>query len=164
MVNRVVFFPVWLLTIMACVLAAQTPAPPKTEQKLIIVHAERNWTATDFLVAPADQITFRASGRIYFNEGSNSAVGPSGWEGNYKADWPEDAAACADPLPAEPHGCMLARVDNEVFKVGSSLIISGKSGRLSVGINDCTWTGKLGNRGTFGANIKVVRDAVPVKK
>jgi len=164
MAKRLGWILVSLLTILACVLAAQTPAPTKSEQKVIVVPGDKDWTSTGFTLAPGDRITFRASGRIYFNQGSGSPVGPSGLEGNYKSNWPEDAAACADPLPNENHGSLIARVNNEIFKVGPSLTITGKSGLLQIGINDCTWTGKLGNQGTFGVNIKVERDAVPVKK
>jgi hypothetical protein len=44
------------------------------------------------------------------------------------------------------------------------MTFSGKVGKLYLGINDCTLTGKLGNTGLFGVNIKIERDAIAAKK
>ncbi len=152
------------MSILSCLLAAQTATAPKQEQKVFVVPADKAWTDTGFVLKPADQVTIKSSGRIYFNERSDSPVGPNGLDGDYKTLRPEDYAACADPLPKENHGCLIAKINNDVFKLGSNMTFSGKEGKLQLGINDCTLTGKLGNSGLFGANIKIERDAIAVKK
>lgn len=152
------------LTVLSCLLAAQTSTPPKWEQKVFVVPANRDWTDTGFVVKPADQVTVKASGRAYFNERSDSIVGSNGFDGDYKTLRPEDYAACADPLPKENHACLIAKINNDVFKLGSNITFSDKQGRLYLGINDCTLTGKLGNSGLFGANVKIARDAIATKK
>jgi hypothetical protein len=164
------------MMIAACVLLAQTVTPPKAvqdvgkqdgqkaEQKVVVTPGDKDWTNSSLTLGSMDRVTVRASGRVYYNERPDSAVGPNGLEGDYRTVRPDDAAACADPLPKESHACLIAKVNDEIFKVGSSLTFSGKSGQLFLGINDCTLTGKFGNSGVFGVNIKVERSAIAVKK
>jgi hypothetical protein len=160
------------MTITACVLVAQTVTPPKAvqkadqkaEQKVVVTPADKDWTNGDFTLGPGDRVSIKASGRVYFSERPDSSVGPNGLDGDYKTSRPDDAAACEDPLPKENHACLIGKINDEKFKIGSSLTFSGKSGQLFLGINDCTLTGKFGNSGVFGVNIKVERDAVAVKK
>jgi hypothetical protein len=152
------------LTVMSCFLAAQTNTTPKMEQKVFVVYSDKDWLGTGFVLKAGDRVSVRATGRIYFNERQDSVVGPNGLDGDYKTLRPQDFAACQDPLPKENHGCLLAKVNSEVFKLGSSATFSGKEGPLSLSVNDCTLTGKLGNNGVFGVNVKIERDAVAAKK
>jgi hypothetical protein len=152
------------LTVTACILAAQTNTDPKMEQKVFVVYADKDWLSTGFVLKTGDRVTVRSNGRIYFNERQDSIVGPNGLDGDYKTLRPQDFAACQDPLPKESHGCLLAKVNSEVFKLGLSTTFSGREGALSLGVNDCTLTGKLGNSGVFGVNVKIERDAVAAKK
>lgn len=153
-----------LTVVSVCMLAAQTAPPPKLEQKIIIVGNNQEWFSSGYTLRAGDQVTIKAMGRVYFNSSEGSSVGPNGFQGNYRGEWAEDASACEDPLPKESHACLIAKINDEKFKIGSSAKFSGKSGELLLGINDCSRTGKLGNTGVFGANIKLERDAVPVKK
>ena len=164
MAKRQFIILIAVLTVMSCFLAAQTNNAPKTDQKLFIVYSDKEWLSTGFALKAGDRVTVRAAGRIYFNERQDSVVGPNGLDGDYKTLRPQDAAACQDPLPKENHGCLLAKVNNEVFKLGSTTTFSGKEGPLSLGVNDCTLTGKLGNSGVFGVNVKIERDEVAAKK
>ena len=162
--ERVLIALTLALTLLSCLLAAQTPTPPQQGQKVFVIPANRDWSDTGFVLKPADKVIIKASGRVYFNERSDSIVGSNGLNGDYKTLRPEDSAACADPLPKESHGALIAKINNEVFKLGSSVTFSGKEGRLYLGINDCTLTGKLGNSGLFGVNVKIERDAPAAKK
>ena len=164
MMKRVLIVLTVALTVLSCLVAAQTSTPPKWEQKVFVVPANRDWTDTGFVLKPADKVTVKASGRAYFNERSDSIVGSNGLDGDYKTLRPEDSAACADPLPKESHGALIAKINNEVFKLGSNNTFSGKEGKFYLGINDCTLSGKLGNSGLFGANVKIERDALATKK
>ncbi len=164
MMKRALIMLTIAMTILTCLLAAQTATPPKQEQKVFVVPANNDWTDTGFVLKSGDRVTAKASGRTYFNERSDSSVGSNGLNGDYKTLWPEDYAACADPLPDENHACLIAKINKEVFKLGSNITFSGKEGKLFLGINDCTLTGKLGNSGLFGANIKIERDAIAAKK
>jgi hypothetical protein len=162
--KRALIMPTIAMTILTCHLAAQTATPPQQEQKVFVVPGNKDWTDTGFVLKRGDRVTAKASGRIYFNERSDSSVGSNGLDGDYKSLRPEDYAACADPLPNENHACLIAKINNEVFKLGSNITFSGKEGKLYLGINDCTLTGKLGNSGLFGVNIKIERDAIAAKK
>ncbi len=164
MKSRAIIILTVTMTILTSLLVAQTAAPPKQEQKVFVVPANKDWTDTGFVLKPGDKVTVKSSLRVYFNEKSKAPVGSNGFEGDYKTLWPEDSAACADPLPKENHACLIAKVGNEVFKLGSSLEFTGKEGKFYLGINDCTLTGKLGNSGNFGVNVKIEWGAIPAKK
>lgn len=160
------------MVITVCVLMAQTVTPPKAgqqidqkaEQKVVVTPGDKDWTDSGFTLGSRDRVTIRASGRVYYDDRPDSSVGPNGLESDYRTSRPDDAAACEDPLPKENHACLVGKINDERFKIGSSLTFSGKSGKLFLGINDCTVTGKFGNSGVFGVNVKVERDAVAVKK
>ena len=164
MMKRALIMLTMAMTILSCLLVAQTATAPTREQKVVVVPSDKDWTDTRYELKPGDKVTIKASGRIYFDERADSAVGANGLNGDYQTLRPEDYAACADPLPKENHGCLIAKINTEIFKLGSDLTFSGKEGKLQLGINDCTFTGKLGNSGVFGVNIKIERDAIAAKK
>jgi hypothetical protein len=153
-----------LLTVFACLLSAQTATTPQAEQKVVVVAGTRDWVSTGYTVRSGDRVIMKAMGRVYFSEDPNSPVGSNGYQGNYRTDWADNAGACEDPLPKESHACLIAKINNEIFKVGQSMTFSGKAGEIFLGINDCTLTGKFGNTGLFGVNIRVERGSVPEKK
>ncbi|MFW5831499.1 MAG: hypothetical protein ACOCVA_04560 [Prolixibacteraceae bacterium] len=93
----------------------------------------------------------------------DSCVDPEGWpRKHYWQDWPGDWGYCDDPAGEEykgqeGHAGLIAKVGSDIFFVGKGITIGGKKGALSMGINDCTFTGDYSNTGQFSVVIKVTR-------
>jgi len=162
-ISRIIFILVIMVSL--SLIAAQEkdkPKLPKIEQKVVRVPGNQAWTDTGLTLRPQDKVTITASGRVCFaGDIPDGCVGPDGWGGNYQADWPGDYSYCFDPLRTVNHAALIAGIENNNFFVGQNLTFKGKSGKLYLGINDCTFTGDYYNTGEFSAVVKVERDALP---
>lgn len=162
---RIVFI-LGIMVSLALIAADQKDKPkvPKIEQKVIRVPGNQAWTDSGFTLKPEDRVTITASGRVCFaGEITTGCVGPDGWEGNYQTDWPGDYSYCFDPLPAVNHAAFIGGIEGNNFLIGQNLTFQGKTGRLYIGINDCSFTEQYYNTGEFTAIIKVEHNAVRKK-
>lgn len=138
---------------------AQHKKQTKTETKMMVIKGNQDWKNTGFLIRPGDKVVFTCSGRVFFSDGNQlSGVSPRGMNRDeYEANWPLDYLECRDPIELANHASLICKIGNEKLPVGLSKTISGKKGTLSIGINDCTFEGKLKNTGEFNVNIKIFR-------
>lgn len=147
-------------------LFAKKLKPGKVIKKVVTIPGNKAWTNTGIKVWPQDSITITASGFVSFsNESSDSKVGPNGYaapdngdaQEYYKNDYAGDYAYCGDPYEQWRHAALIGEVGSSKFLVGTKRVLKGKNGFLYLGINDCSFTGKYYNTGSFKAIIKVVR-------
>ena len=158
---RIVFI---LIIMVSLVLIAadekKKPKPPKIEQKVVRIPGNQAWTDTGLILKPQDKVTVTASGRVCFaGDLSGGCCGPNGWEGNYQADWPGDYSYCFDPLQNVNHAALIGGIGDYKFFIGQNLTFRGRSGRLYLGINDCSFDGAYYNSGEYPAVVKVEHNA-----
>jgi hypothetical protein len=133
---------------------------PKVETKMFMIKGDNDWLKTGFVLKSTDKVEIKASGEIRFSNGEEySKAGPNGYSSKaYFQDFiAEDAAYCVDPLEDANHAALIGKAKGSEFLIGESRTITGKSGPLSIGINDCTFKSKYYNTGQFSVNIKVIR-------
>jgi hypothetical protein len=133
---------------------------PKIETKMMVIKGDNDWLKTGFLLKSTDKVEVTASGEIRFSNGEEySKTGPNGYSrNNYIQDFiAEDAAYCIDPLEDASHAALIGKAKGSEFLIGDSKTITGKSGPLYIGINDCSFKSKYYNTGQFSVNIKVIR-------
>lgn len=156
-------FPSLVLLLAALTLATPLIADrePVPKRRIFLVGGETTWLDTGLTVRPEDHLTVRAGSELCFSGGElDSCVRASGLERSvYESEWPEDAAACADPFPDWPHAALVAEVGGEPLLVGKELRIEGRDGELRLGINDCSTAGELGNEGEFSVVVAVADPA-----
>lgn len=116
----------------------------KIDQVVVVIPGNVPWKNTGIVVQPNDKVEFTATGKVCFSNGHpDSCVDPVGGE-------------FSGP---EGHAGLIAKVASDIFFVGKGKTVSGKKGALSMGINDCTFTGDYSNSGQFSVVIKVTRGA-----
>ena len=134
--------------------------PGKTETRMMVINGDNAWLNTGFVVKPTDRITIKASGQIRFSNGeSHSETSPDGYRRQaYEEDFLlEDAAHCLDPLLSDPHAALIGKDKQGLFVIGRNTVLTGKTGVLFIGINDCSFKGTFYNTGKFQVTITVVR-------
>lgn len=132
----------------------------KVETQMFVIKGDNAWLKTDFVLKSTDKVEIKASGEIKFSNGEeHSEVGPNGYGRQaYETDFVlDDAGHCFDPMREENHAALIGKDKGGEFLIGESRTISGKSGPLSIGINDCSFKGKWYNTGQFNVNIKIIR-------
>lgn len=137
---------------------------PKVDQVIVKIPGNVPWKATGIVLREGDRVAFKAAGHVCFSNGHHySCVSPAGYQRDiYYIDFPDDFAYCEDPMGAEfsgweGHAGLLAKDDYGMYFVGSDRAMTGRKGPLSIGINDCTFTGDYYNTGEFSVVIKVTR-------
>ena len=138
----------------------------KTDQVVVTIHGNVPWKNTGIVLQPNDKVEFTATGNVCFSgDEPDACVGPEGYPREYYwKDFPGDWGYCGDPVGGdfsgpEGHAGLIAKVGSDIFFVGKGINISGKKGALSIGINDCSFTGDYPNTGQFSVVIKVTRGA-----
>ncbi|HDR50428.1 MAG TPA: hypothetical protein ENN90_02240 [Mariniphaga anaerophila] len=138
----------------------------KIDQAVVVIPGNVPWKNTGIVLQPNDKIELKATGQVCFSgDDPDSCVDPEGWpRKHYWQDWPGDWGYCDDPVGGEysgheGHAGLIAKVGSDIFFVGKGKTIGGKKGALSMGINDCTFTGDYSNSGQFSVVIKVTRGA-----
>ena len=131
----------------------------KVEKKMFVIKGDNAWLKTGFLLKQTDKVEIKASGEIKFSNGeAHSEVGPQGYNRvAFEQDFVlDDAVHCIDPMEEESHAALIGKVKGNHFFIGKSFTITGKSGPLLIGINDCTFKGKYYNTGQFNVTIEVI--------
>jgi hypothetical protein len=138
----------------------------KIDQVVVVIPGNVPWKNTGIVLQPNDKVEFKATGKVCFSNGHpDSCVDPEGYPRDYYyQDFPPDWGYCGDPVGGdfsglEGHAGLIAKVGSDIFFVGKGITIGGKKGALSIGINDCTFTGDYSNSGQFSVVIKVTRGA-----
>jgi hypothetical protein len=140
------------------------PLKPQIDQVIVKLPGNVPWKPTGIVLRESDRVEFKATGQVCFS-GTDpvSCVSPTGYDRNYYyQDFPVDHGFCADPMGGdfsgwEGHAGLLAKDDYGMYFVGSDRTMTGRKGPLSIGINDCTFTGDYYNTGEFSVVIKVTR-------
>jgi hypothetical protein len=138
----------------------------KIDQVVVVIPGNVSWKNTGIVVQPNDKVEFKATGQVCFSgDEPDACVGPEGYPRDYYyQDFPGDWGHCGDPVGGdfsglEGHAGLIAKVGSDIFFVGKGKTIGGKKGSLSIGINDCSFTGDYSNSGQFSVVIKVTRGA-----
>jgi hypothetical protein len=138
----------------------------KIDQVVVVIPGNVLWKNTGIVVQPNDKVEFKATGQVCFSgDEPDACVGTEGYPREYYwKDFPGDWGYCGDPVGGdfsglEGHAGLIAKVGSDIFFVGKGITIGGKKGALSIGINDCTFTGDYSNSGQFSVVIKVTRGA-----
>jgi len=138
----------------------------KIDQVVVVIPGNVPWKNTGMVLQANDKVEFKATGKVCFSgDEPDACVDPEGYPRNYYyQDFPVDFGYCEDPVGGdwdgpEGHAGLIAKVGSDIFFVGDGKTVSGKKGALSIGINDCTFTGDYPNSGQFSVVIKVARGA-----
>ena len=138
----------------------------KIDQVVIAIPGNVPWKSTGIVLQPNDKVEFKATGQVCFSgDEPDACVGPQGHPRKYYyQDFVDDFSYCEDPVGEEfsgpeGHAGLIAKVGSDIFFVGDGKTVGGKKGALSIGINDCTFTGTYSNSGQFSVVIKVTRGA-----
>ena len=128
---------------------------PDPVNRIFLVGDRLDAIDTGIRVRPQDLVTIRAGSQVCFSGGDEeSCVRADGWpRATYAESWPGDAAACDDPFPELNHATVVAMIGEESIPVGKQNTVSGKEGRLLVGVNDCSFEGEFRNEGQFSVVI-----------
>lgn len=128
------------------------------EARIVSVPGNVQWTDTGIDIDTADvlAITYR-EGLVNFHVPSSEAnVNASGYPRNqYWQEWLQDSYSCTDPFDGsgEGHAGLMAQIGGSTFYVGRNRTVTRESGRLRLGVNDCTLTGQFGNGGGFTVSV-----------
>lgn len=140
------------------------PLKPQIDQVIVKLPGNQPWKATGIVLRESDRVEFKATGHVCFSgTDPDSCVPPAGYvREHYWQDWPGDWGFCDDPMGGEysgweGHAGLLAKDDYGMYFVGSDRTMTGRKGPLSIGINDCTFTGDYYNTGALSVVIKVTR-------
>ena len=140
----------------------------KTEQKIFRLSGDNAWLDTGFVLNPADRVTVKATGQVFFSNGTNdSGVGPDGYlRTHFVSDYSGDNAYCGDPIDKENYGhaALIGKDNQGLFLLGKTKLITGKKGRFYIGINDCSFKTQYYNTGQFNVAVKVVRGGIVKRK
>ena len=123
--------------ILGCTFSASTASPtshtaPSTSTPIIfMVDAREGWQAITTVLAD-DRVTIRyvSNQWSYWPEGAgfHDAAG-SGYTCCHEE--------CVEPLPCEPSGALIARLNDEIFSIGNDTTFTAEhTGSLSLRIND----------------------------
>ncbi|MBP7147745.1 MAG: hypothetical protein KBD01_09385 [Acidobacteria bacterium] len=139
--------------------ADKNPQKGKTEQRVVLVAGTDAWTETDIEIGLKDEVTFTATGKVCFSSAKQSCEGPAGWgRDDYANSWPDDYNECEDTMSDANHGALIGSIGGNLFYIGPKQTVTGKEGILSLGINDCTFTGEpFGNSGSFSVVVSIER-------
>ena len=141
--------------------------PGHVEQKIFRILGDNAWLDTGFVLNPTDRVTINATGQVFFSNGtSSSGVGPDGYyRQHYVSDYSGDNAYCGDPIESGTcgHAALMGKDNKGMFLLGKSKLITGKKGKLFIGINDCSFKTEYYNTGEFNVAVKVVRGGL-IKK
>lgn len=140
------------------------PLEPQVDQIIVKLEGNVPWKTTGIVLRESDRVEFKATGHVCFSNGHpDSCVNPAGYaREHYHSDFPGDWELCGGPMGAafsgwEGHAGLLAKDDYGMHFVGTDRAMTGRKGPLSIGINDCTFTGDYFNTGSYSVVIKVVR-------
>jgi hypothetical protein len=91
---------------------------------------------------------------------------PAGWgRQNYQGDWGDNWNECDDPMSDANHAALIGSIGSisgVPFYIGPQKTVTGKEGKLKLGINDCSFTGGLFyNSGSFSVVVSIVRGKKP---
>ena len=130
------------------------------DSKIFVIKGDNDWLKTGFLLKSNDKVVIKATGEIKFSNGeSHSEIGPNGYGRQaYETDFLlDDAAHCFDPMKEENHAALIGKDKQGMFLIGQSTTVTGKTGLLNIGINDCSFKTQYYNTGQFNVSIKVIR-------
>ena len=112
-------------------------------------------------------MTVSATGEVCFSNGEKSSgVSPDGYNReHYESDYcTSDYNYCGDSNENWKHAALIGKDGQGMFLLGKSKLITGKKGKLYIGINDCSFKSQYYNTGQFNVSIKVVRGGIIKKK
>ena len=136
----------------------------KTEHKIFRLLGDNAWLDTGFVLNPADRVTVKATGQVFFSNGTNdSGVNPDGYlRKHYVSDYSGDNAHCGDPIETKHcgHAALIGKDNQGLFLLGKAKLITGKKGKFYIGINDCSFKTQYYNTGQFNVTVKVVRGGI----
>jgi len=129
----------------------------ETRRVAVRVPGTLAWVDTGLTVGHDDRITITGSGEVCFNEHSESCFPPQGYPRDaFVKDYFElDYSYCEDAHESFDHAALIARIGETVLQVGRRITLSGVSGRVELGVNDCSLEGEYGNSGAYRAVIVV---------
>jgi len=113
---------------------------------------------TEVVVFAGDRLVVSATGEVCFHPGdTNSCVGPDGMDrAMFRSLFPREAASCTDELIGSPHAGLFVEINDVKTYVGESATMPiTRSGNVSLGVNDCSGTGRYGNEGSYTVNLFV---------
>ena len=134
--------------------------PGHTEKKIIRILGDNNWLDTGIVLKPKDRVVIKAAGEVFFSNGEESSgVSPDGYNReHYENDYStSDYNQCGDPDESWNHAALIGKDAKGIFLLGKEKTISGKKGKLYIGINDCSFKEEYYNTGEFSVIITVFR-------
>ena len=116
--------------------------------RAVVVEGARGWVDTGVDVRSGDSVTIKATGTVTLSDNTADVAGPGGSRTGRRAP--------SAPLPNEPAGALIARVNNGApLLVGDKQMITVNStGRLHLAVNDDYFND---NRGQFQVTVSVGR-------
>lgn len=151
------------LSLTLCLVAANAASarPESASQTVVRVLGTTPWVESGIVVAPGDRITITGAGEVCFNEHDDSCFPPQGYprEAFVKDYFELDYAYCEDEFEAFDHAALIVQIGETVLQVGRRISVSGVSGTVRLGVNDCSLKGRYGNSGWYSAVITVDRDS-----
>lgn len=138
---------------------AASARPETASKKVVRVLGTAPWADTGVSVTPGDRITITGAGEVCFNDHDDSCFPPQGYprEAFVKDYFELDYAYCEDEFEAFDHAALIVQIGETVLQVGRRVTVSGVSGTVRLGVNDCSLKGKYGNSGWYSAVITVER-------
>lgn len=114
-----------------------------TSGRTVVVNSSERWIDTGLDVRSGETIAVQASGTVTLSTNGGDTAGPGG----------ASRRATAAPLPNQPAGALIARVDNgtPIFVGDRGSFTVNSSGRLYLGVND---DHLLDNRGEYRVTLQ----------